>query len=136
MSQPSEDNALVLRLSADVVLFRRDGLASSSASSRLRARLMHLALEWQAMARDIKGFRVLTPMTAERSFGFCAFALDDVPSKVVAERLRKEFHIVVQNKAARPYLPYDNAVRVTPQPFASRAEIQQFVAALRVIART
>ena len=103
---------------------------------RKRARLRHLALEWQAMARDIKGFRLLTPMAAERSFGFCAFALDHVPSKVVAERLRKEFHIVVQNKAARPYRPYDNAVRVTPQPFASLAEIHQFVAALRVIART
>jgi selenocysteine lyase/cysteine desulfurase len=81
--------------------------------ARKRARLMHLAGEWHALARDIKGFRLLTPMTAARSFGFCAFALDHVPSKVVAERLRKEFRIVVQDKASRPYRPFDTASAMT-----------------------
>ncbi|MBK9411378.1 MAG: aminotransferase class V-fold PLP-dependent enzyme [Gemmatimonadetes bacterium] len=103
--------------------------------SRKRARLVQLAGAWQAMARDIKGFRLLTPTTEERSFGFCAFALDHVPSRVVAERLRAEFRILVQDKASRPYRPYDNAVRVTPQPFASLDETRRFVAALRTIAR-
>jgi selenocysteine lyase/cysteine desulfurase len=103
--------------------------------ARKRARLMHLAAAWQASARDIKGFRVLTPMTAERSFGFCAFALDHVPSKIVAELLQREFGILVQDKASRPYRPYGNAVRVSPQPFTSMAELQRLVAALRIIAR-
>lgn len=104
--------------------------------SRKRARLMHLAAEWQASARDIKGFRLLTPTAAERSFGFGAFALDHVPSKTVQERLRREFGMVVQDKASRPYRPFDNAVRVSPQPFTSIAELQRFVSALRTIART
>ncbi|MDQ3487082.1 MAG: aminotransferase class V-fold PLP-dependent enzyme [Acidobacteriota bacterium] len=103
--------------------------------ARKRARLAYLAAEWHSMARDIKGFRVLTPMTADRSFGWCSFAIDHVPSKVVAERLRKEFQILVQDKASRPYRPYDNAVRVSPQPFATPAELQRFTTALRTIAR-
>ena len=103
--------------------------------ARKRARLTHLASAWHAAARDIKGFRILTPMTSERSFGFCAFAIDHVPSKIVAERLQREFRIIVQNKAARPYRPYDNAVRVSPQPFTTMAEMQRFVSALRTIAR-
>ncbi len=97
---------------------------------------MHLAAEWQSAARDIKGFRLLTPMTSDRSFGFCAFALDHVPSKTVEDRLRREFAMVVQDKASRPYRPYDNAVRVSPQPFTTTAELQRFVSALRTIART
>ena len=113
-----------------IVALERIGMA------RKRARLMHLASEWQALAHDIKGFQLLTPPPGARSFGFCAFALDHMPSKVVAERLRKEFRIVVQDKASRPYRPFNNAVRVTPQPFASLAEMQQLVVALRMIART
>ena len=103
--------------------------------ARKRARLIHLAAEWHASARDIKGFRLLTPVTGERSFGFCAFAIDHVPSKTVAERLRREFSILVQDKASRPYRPYENAVRVSPQPFTAVAELQRFVSALRSIAR-
>jgi len=103
--------------------------------ARKRARLVHLASEWHASAHDIKGFRLLTPMTAERSFGFCAFALDHVPSKTVADRLKRDFGMLVQDKASRPYRPYDNAVRVSPQPFTTSAELQRFVSALRIIAR-
>lgn len=103
--------------------------------ARKRARLMHLATYWHGLARDIKGFRSLTPSTFDRSFGFSAFALDHVPSKVVAERMKREFRILVQDKASRPYRPYDNAVRVTPQPFASLAEMRRFVTALRTIAK-
>lgn len=104
--------------------------------ARKRARLMHLATYWHELARDIKGFRLLTPGTAERSFGFSAFALDHVPSKVVAERMKREFGILVQDKASRPYRPYDNAVRVSPQPFASLGEMRRFVTALRTIAQS
>ena len=123
------NEAAVATLPDAVAVQERIGLA------RKRARLLHLASEWRAMTRDIKGFRLLTPTTPDRTFGFSAFALDHVPSKLVAERLQKEFRILVQDKASRPYRPFDNAVRVSPQPFASVAELQRVATALRTIAR-
>jgi selenocysteine lyase/cysteine desulfurase len=112
-----------------IALQERIGLA------RKRARLMYLASYWHARARDIRGFRVLTPQQPERHIGYSSFAIAGVPSKVVAKRLRDDFQIQVQDKASRPYRPYDNAVRVTAQPYTSLAELDRFVTALREVAR-
>lgn len=101
---------------------------------RKRERLRFLADHWQSRARRIAGVRILTPVAPDRSFGFASFAIDGVPSHTVAERLRTEFGILVQDKASRPYRPVDNAVRVSPQPYTTPRELDRLVRGIAVIA--
>lgn len=91
------------------------------------ARLRYLADYWQARVAPVPGIRLLTPSSPERSMGFAAFAVEGMPSKTVADRLREHHRINVQSKAGRPYKPFPEAVRVTPQPYTTLRELDRFV---------
>lgn len=103
--------------------------------ARKRARLQWLASHWHERVRSLDGVRLLTPTAPTRSFGFSSFAIEGVPSSEVADRLRKEHRIIVQDKASRPHRPFDSAVRVSPQPYTTPRELDRLVAAITAIAR-
>ena len=90
-----------------------------------RARLRYLADYWQSRLSRIPRVRLLTPSTQERNMGFAAFALDGVPSKTVENVLRERHRVNVQSKAERPYKPFPEAVRVSPQPYTTLAELDR-----------
>lgn len=92
-----------------------------------RARLRYLADHWQSRLARIPRVRLLTPSSPERSMGFAAFAIDGMPSKAVADRLRERHRVNVQSKAERPYKPFPEAVRVTPQPYTTLRELDRFL---------
>jgi selenocysteine lyase/cysteine desulfurase len=84
-------------------------------------------LDWDDFDRQL---RLLTPSLPARSMGFAAFAIESMPSKTVADRLRERHRINVQSKAERPYKPFAEAVRVTPQPYTTLRELDRFVGAV------
>jgi hypothetical protein len=59
-----------------------------------------------------------------------------IPSKTVADRLREQYRVNVQSKAGRPYKPFPEAVRVTPQPYTTLRELDRFVGAVISLATT
>lgn len=94
------------------------------------ARLRYLADYWQSRLARIPRIRLLTPSLPARSMGFAAFAIEGMRSKTVADRLRERHRIIVQSKAERPYKPFAEAVRVTPQPYTTLRELDRFVGAV------
>lgn len=103
---------------------RQIGIASK------HARLRYLADYWQSRLARIPRIRLLTPSLPARSMGFAAFAIEGMRSKTVAERLRERHRIIVQSKAERPYKPFAEIVRVTPQPYTTLRELDRFVEAV------
>lgn len=103
---------------------RQIGIASK------HARLRYLADYWQSRLARIPRIRLLTPSLPARSMGFAAFAIEGMRSKTVADRLRERHRINVQSKAERPYKPFPEAVRVTPQPYTTLQELDRFVGAV------
>jgi selenocysteine lyase/cysteine desulfurase len=102
--------------------------------ARKRARLRYLGDHWQERVRGVPGVSLLTPRDPARSLGVASFAVDGVPSKRLAEHLRKRRGILVQDKAGR-HSPFANAVRVAPQVHTTPQELDRFVAAVREVAR-
>ena len=98
-------------------------------------RLRYLAAYWQSRLARIPRIRLLTPSSPGRSMGFAAFAIEGMPSKTVADALRERHRINVQSKAERPYKPFPEAVRVTPQPYTTLRELDRFVGAVISLAR-
>lgn len=94
------------------------------------ARLRHLGGYWQSRLASIARVRLLTPTSTARSMGFAAFAIEGMASKDVASRLRERHRVNVQSKAERPFKPFAEAVRVTPQPYTTLQELDRFVAAV------
>ena len=76
--------------------------------ARKRARLQRLAAYRHERVRRLARVRPLTPSDPSRTFGFSSFAVDGVQSSVVAERMRKDYRIILQDKASRPYRPFEN----------------------------
>lgn len=99
------------------------------------ARLRYLADYWQSRLARIPRIRLLTPSLPARSMGFAAFAIEGMRSKTVADRLLERHGINVQSKAERPYKPFPEAVRVTPQPYTTLRELDRFVGAVISLAR-
>jgi len=77
--------------------------------------------------------RLLTPINAERSTGVGAFAIDGIPSADVVKHLRTRKKVLVQDKSGR-HSPFTNAIRVSPGPCTSLAELDAFAAAVADIA--
>jgi selenocysteine lyase/cysteine desulfurase len=98
-------------------------------------RLRYLADYWQSRLAPLPRIQLLTPTSPARSMGFAAFAVEGMPSKTVAARLREQHRVNVQSKAERPYKPFPEAVRVTPQPYTTLRELDRFVGAVRSLAR-
>ncbi|MGK2961977.1 MAG: aminotransferase class V-fold PLP-dependent enzyme [Gemmatimonadaceae bacterium] len=94
------------------------------------ARLRYLAEYWQSRLAAIPRIRLLTPSSPARTMGFAAFAVAGMPSKTVADQLRERHRVNVQSKAERPYKPFPESVRVTPQPYTTLRELDRFVGAV------
>ena len=103
-------------------------------AARKRARMRHLGDHWQQRLASEPRVRLLTPRHPDRSFGVAALAVEGVPSAALATHLRARKSIRVQDKAGR-HSPFASAVRVSPGPCATPAELDRLVAAIREVAR-
>lgn len=100
---------------------------------RKRARVRHLGQYWQAKVAEVPGVTILTPRDGVRSFGIASMMIDEVSSDTLAKHLRTK-GLLVQDKAGR-HSPFRNAIRVSPGVYATHAELDRFVSAIRNVAK-
>ena len=103
-------------------------------AARKQARMRYLGDHWQARLASEPRVRILTPRAPDRSFGVASLAVEGVASDALAKHLRERTGILVQHKAGR-HSPFTSAVRVSPAPYATPAELDRFVAAIRAVVR-
>ena len=103
-------------------------------AERKRARLLRLGSRWQDQLADVDRVRLLTPRQPGQCCGPAAFAIDGVESAQLATHLRKNYGVLVQNKAGR-HSPYKSAVRVSPGAHSTFAEVDRLAAAVTSVAR-
>lgn len=122
-------NIAVAASLADAAAFQR-----TIGAERKRARLRELGARWQDAVRGEPRVQLLTPRTAHRWAGPASFAMDGIPSKVLARHLHQRRGVLVQDKSGR-HSPFANALRVSPGFWATTAEVDRFVQAVRDVAR-
>jgi selenocysteine lyase/cysteine desulfurase len=101
-------------------------------SARKEARLRWLQRYWTSRARAIPGVTINTPDDPTRSCAIANVAIEGLDPAATAQRLMDEFHIFTV-AIDRPQAGI-RGVRVTPQLFTSRVELDALVAALRAMA--
>jgi selenocysteine lyase/cysteine desulfurase len=103
-------------------------------ADRKRARMHHLGDYWQAQLEGEPEVRLLTPRDSERSFGVAALEVEGISSAALQKHLRESKAILVQDKSGL-HSPFTSAVRISPGPHATPAELDRLVAAIRDISR-
>jgi selenocysteine lyase/cysteine desulfurase len=98
---------------------------------RKEARMRYLQLYWSDKVRAIPGILLNTPAAAERSCGIANVGVVGIEPGKLAERLLKEFNIFTVA------IDYANirGCRITPNLYTTTAELDQFVVALKTLAK-
>ena len=105
---------------------------NSIGTVRKQKRLQTLTRYWVSQAADIPGFRMHTLMDHPNLAGLSSFSIDNIPVAVIEHRLRQEFKIQTRKRIPEGL----QAIRVSPQLYTSMDDLNVFVRALRVIAKT
>ncbi|MEV4179556.1 aminotransferase class V-fold PLP-dependent enzyme [Nonomuraea sp. NPDC049709] len=99
-----------------------------------QARLRYLRDRWVGQARELGGFRILTPDEPDMYGAITAFRLDGRTTE--ADNLAIADHLMTRHRVftvSRTGMTGGGAVRVTPALFTSAGEVDQLALALRDI---
>jgi selenocysteine lyase/cysteine desulfurase len=99
-------------------------------SQRKFARLQELTRYWVDRASEIDGFRIHTPMDSPELGGVASFSLAGIPVDLVEKRLREEFKVQTRKRVPEGL----KAIRVSPQLYSSKSELDELVLAIKKIA--
>lgn len=99
-------------------------------SQRKLARLQELTRYWVDRASEIDGFRIHTPMDSPELGGVASFSLAGIPVDLVEKRLREEFKLQTRKRVPEGL----KAIRVSPQLYSSKSELDELVLAIKKIA--
>jgi selenocysteine lyase/cysteine desulfurase len=105
---------------------------NSIGTGRIQARLQELSRYWVEAASDIKGFKMHTPMDTPNLNAVTAFTIDGLSVEAIEKRLAMEHNIQVKLRRQHSLA----CVRVSPQVYILKSDLDRFVAALREVART
>lgn len=105
---------------------------NSIGTRRIQARLQELSRYWVQAASDIKGFKIHTPMETANLNAVTAFSIDGLSVETIEKRLATEHNIQVKLRRQHSLA----CVRVSPQIYILKSDLDRFVAALREVART
>lgn len=104
---------------------------SSIGTTRIHARLAELTRHWSSQARDIPGFRLHTPLDTPELAAVSLFSIAGQDHKALEKRLVDEHRIHVKFRSVNGLV----GLRVSPQIYTRKAELDQFVAALRQVVK-
>lgn len=100
------------------------------------ARFRHLRDRWVNQARGIDGVEVLTPDDPTMSAGITSFRLkgrvDAAANNALVASLRDKHRIMTVRRGG---IANGHAIRITPAPYTSEADMDALVAALKVVAQ-
>lgn len=99
--------------------------------ARKEARMRYLQLYWSDQVRNVPKILLNTPAAANRSCGIANVGIEGIEPGKLAERLLKEFKIFTVA------IDYANirGCRITPNLYTTTAELDQFVLALKTLAK-
>jgi len=101
-------------------------------SRRKQERLQSLSKYWVEQALEIPGFNIHTPMDHPELGGITLFSIDGIPINILETRLREEFGIQTRKRDPKGL----RGIRVSPQVYVRKSELDTLVSAIRAIARS
>ena len=108
-------------------------LGPARKAARLRALHAHLR---SRLARALPAARFYTASDPAMSIALTTVELPGVDAKALQQRLRQRHRILVQAMSGNARTPGIRGMRVSPNVYTTRAELDRFVAALAAEART
>jgi selenocysteine lyase/cysteine desulfurase len=93
----------------------------------IHARLQELTRYWVALARDIPGFRLHTPLDTDDLGAVSLFSIDYVDSKALERELREKHLVHVKYRRVE----HVEGLRVSPHIYMLKTDLDTFAAALR-----
>ncbi len=104
---------------------------NSIGTAKIHARLQELSRYWVQAASDIEGFKMHTPMDTPNLNAVTAFSIAGLSVETIEKRLSAEHNIQVKLRRQHSLA----CVRVSPQIYILKSELDRFVGALRQVAR-
>ena len=104
---------------------------NSIGTGKVHARLQQLSRYWVGAAADIKGFKMHTPLDTPNLNAVTAFSIDGVSVESIEKRLAADHKIQVKFRRQHSLA----CVRVSPQIYILKRELDRFVSALRQVAK-
>jgi selenocysteine lyase/cysteine desulfurase len=104
---------------------------NSIGTAKIHARLQELSRYWVQAASEIKGFKMHTPMDTPNLNAVTAFSIDGLDVETIEKRLSAEHNIQVKLRRQHSLA----CVRVSPQIYILKSDLDRFVGALRQVAR-
>ena len=95
-------------------------------AAAMHARLRELTRYWVALARDIPGLRLHTPVDDDRTGALSLFSVDGADMKEVEQELREQHRVHVKYRRVGT----TEGLRVSPHVYTRKTELQRFVEAL------
>lgn len=102
-------------------------------SQRKEARMRYLTHYWRSKAEKIPGLRFFAEENA--SCGLGVFEIAKMDAAKIQKELWTNYKILVQHMMGGQRLPQLSGIRVTPNVYTTKAELDRFVDALVVITR-
>ena len=96
---------------------------------RIHARLQELTRYWVALAREIPGFRLHTPVEQENLGAVSLFSIDGLDSSTMEQRLRHTHGIHVKYRQVQQM----EGLRVSPHIYMLEGELDRFVRTLEQV---
>ena len=100
--------------------------------ARIHARLRELTRYWVGQASDIKGFKMHTPLDAPETGSLSLFSIAGISIETIERRMFEQYKFRVRYRRANGL----EGVRVSPHIYTLNSDLDGFVAALRIIAKT
>jgi selenocysteine lyase/cysteine desulfurase len=97
---------------------------------RKAERLRYLTRYWRAKLEGLPRVRFYTTNAPDASCGLAVFEITGVDSEKLRDHLWDKHRIVVQTMQQKERAPEIHGVRVTPNVYTSRTELDRFVAAI------
>lgn len=101
-------------------------------TAKIHQRLRELSRYWTRAASDIKGFRMHTPLETQNLNAVTAFSIDGLSVESIEKRLAVDHKIQVKLRRQHSLA----CVRVSPQVYILKDELDRFVSALREVAKS
>jgi selenocysteine lyase/cysteine desulfurase len=93
----------------------------------IHARLRELTRYWVDQARDIPGFRLLTPIDTDDLGAVSFFSIDGLDTRELEQELRQGYQVHVKYRKVHHF----EGLRVSPHVYTLEGELDRFVAALK-----
>jgi len=100
-------------------------------TDNVHARLRELTRYWTTIARDIRGFRLHTPMDTDDLGAVSLFSIEGMDARKIEDELRNTWQVHVKRRSVQGL----DGIRVSPHIYMLKSELDVFVEALMQVVK-